>query len=74
MQAQCAAREPAIGDAIRDGYARLVEYVRAASGAADAEVQEFFARGMLCHLLVAIGVPQVDARWARTLDEGFRHY
>lgn len=74
MQAQCAAQEPAIGEAVRSEYARLVEYVRAASGAADEEIQLFFARGMLCHLLVALGVPTVDARWARTLSDGFTHY
>jgi len=74
MQAQCAAREPAIGEVVRAEYARLVEYVRAASGGADKEVQQFFAIGALCHLVVAIGVPAVDARWARTLDDGIRHY
>jgi AcrR family transcriptional regulator len=74
LHAQCAAREAAIGQAVRAGYARLVEYVRAASGGTDAEIQEFFARGMLCHLLAAIGAPSVDARWARTLREGIMHY
>lgn len=73
-QAQCAAQEPAIGEAVRSEYARLVEYVRAASGGTDADIQLFFARGTLCHLLVAIGAPSVDARWARTLSEGIRHY
>lgn len=73
-QAQCAAREPAIGDAVRSEYARLVEYVRAASGGTDAEIQTFFARGTLCNLLVAIDAPSVDARWAQTLGEGIRHY
>lgn len=74
-QAQCAAQEPAIGDAVRSEYARLVEYVRAASGgAADADIQLFFARGTLCHLVVAIGATSVDARWASTLSEGIRHY
>ncbi|MGH3246786.1 MAG: TetR/AcrR family transcriptional regulator [Trebonia sp.] len=74
LQAQCAAHEPAIGEAVRSGYARLVEYVRAASGGTDAQIQEFFARGMLCHLVVAVGAASVDARWARTLGEGIVHY
>ena len=74
LQAQCASREPAIGEAVRSEYARLVEYVRAASGGSDDEVQLFFARGMLCHLLAAIGAPSVDARWARTLSHGITHY
>ena len=73
-QAQCASQEPAIGETVRSEYARLVEYVRAASGGTDADIQLFFARGMLCHLLVAIGALSVDARWALTLNEGIRHY
>lgn len=72
-QAQCAAHEPAIGEALRSEYSRLVEYVRAASGGTDAEIQLFFARGTLCHLLVAIKAPSVDARWAQTLGEGIKH-
>jgi AcrR family transcriptional regulator len=73
-QAQCASQEPAIGEAVRSEYARLVEYVRAASGGSDADIQLFFARGTLCHLLVAIGALSVDARWALTLNQGIRHY
>jgi AcrR family transcriptional regulator len=73
-QAQCAAQEPAVGAAVQAEYARLVEYVRAASGGTDRDIQQFFATGMLCHLLVAIGAPSVDARWARTLSEGIRHF
>jgi AcrR family transcriptional regulator len=74
MQAQCAGRQPAIGQAVRSGYARLVEYVRAASGGTDAQIQDFFARGMLCHLVAAIGAQSVDARWAHTLGEGIVLY
>lgn len=68
-----AAQEPAIGEAMRAGVARSVEYARAASGADDAALQRFFATGMLCHLLVAIDSFAVNARWARTLDTGIRH-
>jgi AcrR family transcriptional regulator len=74
LHAQCAARELAVGDAVRAEYARTVEYVRAASGGTDEAIQQFFALGALCHLVVAIGGPAVDARWARTLDRGIRHY
>jgi AcrR family transcriptional regulator len=74
LHAQCAAREPAIGDAVRAEYARLVEYVRAASGGGDDAVQQFFAVGSLCHLLVSIDALEVDARWAKTLGNGIRHY
>ncbi|AQT76069.1 MULTISPECIES: TetR/AcrR family transcriptional regulator [Streptomyces] len=73
--AQAAAvSEAAVREAVRAGYARLVEYVRGASGAAEADVQQFFATGMLCHLLVSLDAPEVDAPWSRTLSAGIRHY
>jgi AcrR family transcriptional regulator len=65
MHAQCAAvSEPAVREVVQRGYARTV----------DPQVQEFFARGMLCHLVVAVDAAHVDAPWARTLSEGIRHY
>ncbi|MBR7675160.1 TetR/AcrR family transcriptional regulator [Streptomyces daliensis] len=74
LHAQCAAAsEPAVREAVRTGYARLVEYVRGISGAPEAEVQRFFAVGMLCHLVVALGAHELDTPWARTLSEGLRH-
>ncbi|KUN77420.1 TetR family transcriptional regulator [Streptomyces bungoensis] len=75
LHAQAAAvSEPAVREAVRQGYARLVEYVRGASGGTDEQVQEFFARGMLCHLIVSMGADEVDAPWTRTLAAGIRHY
>ncbi|BFV58338.1 hypothetical protein KCMC57_up34420 [Kitasatospora sp. CMC57] len=75
MHAQAAAlSEPAIREAVRAGYARLVEYVRGASGGDDRQVQEFFAVGMLCHLLVSMDADALDAPWARTLKAGIRHF
>ncbi|MER5567869.1 TetR/AcrR family transcriptional regulator [Streptomyces goshikiensis] len=73
--AQAAAvSEAAVREAVRTGYARMVEYVRGASGAAETEIQRFFATGMLCHLLVSLDVQDVDAPWSRTLSAGVRHY
>lgn len=66
--------EAAVREAVRTGYARMVEYVRGASGAAENEIQRFFATGMLCHLLVSLDVQDVDAPWSRTLSAGVRHY
>ncbi|MFJ7586816.1 TetR/AcrR family transcriptional regulator [Streptomyces sp. NPDC097617] len=75
LHAQAAAvSEPAVREAVRQGYARLVEYVRGASGAAEVQVQEFFARGMLCHLIVSMGADEVDAPWTRTLTAGIKHF
>ncbi|MGW2033433.1 TetR/AcrR family transcriptional regulator [Streptomyces spinosus] len=75
LHAQAAAvSEPAVREAVRQGYARLVEYVRGASGGTEEQVQEFFALGMLCHLIVSMGADEVDAPWTRTLAAGIRHY
>ncbi|MGW0336626.1 TetR/AcrR family transcriptional regulator [Streptomyces sp. NPDC003011] len=75
LHAQAAAvSDPAIREAVRAGYARTVEYVRGASGGSEQQVQEFFAVGMLCHLLVSIDAASVDAPWTRTLAAGITHY
>ncbi|MFC8278229.1 TetR/AcrR family transcriptional regulator [Streptomyces sp. NPDC057271] len=75
LHAQAAAvSEPAVRETVRQGYARLVEYVRGASGGTERQVQEFFATGMLCHLIVSMGADEVDAPWTRTLAAGITHY
>ncbi|MET9884698.1 TetR/AcrR family transcriptional regulator [Streptomyces sp. NPDC006430] len=75
LHAQAAAvSEPPVREAVRQGYARLVEYVRGASGGSEQQVQQFFALGMLCHLIVSLGVEEVDAPWTRTLSAGITHY
>ncbi len=75
LHAQAAAvSEPAIREAVRAGYARTVEYVRGASGGSEPQVQDFFAVGMLCHLVVSIRADEVDAPWTRTLTAGITHY
>ena len=75
LHAQAAAvSEPAVREAVRQGYARLVEYVRGASGGTEQQVQQFFALGMLCHLIVSMGADEVDAPWTRTLSTGITHY
>jgi AcrR family transcriptional regulator len=75
LHAQAAAvSEAAVREAVRQGYARVVEYVRGASGAEEERVQDFVARGMLCHLIVSVDADGVDAPWARTLTKGIAHH
>jgi len=74
LQAQCAASVPAIGEALRAGYADLIEYVRTVSGADDAAIQRFFAYGALCNVVVAMSAETVEAPWAQTLAAGLRHF
>ncbi|MFI9785176.1 TetR/AcrR family transcriptional regulator [Kitasatospora sp. NPDC051984] len=75
LHAQAAAvSEPAVREVVRRGYARLVEYVRGASGGSDEQIQQFFAIGMLCHLIVSMGADEADGPWMRTLAAGVTHY
>ena len=67
LHAAAACTEPAVRDAVRQGFERLVEFVRQATGAEDAAIQEFFAVGMLANFIAAMGAERLKARWARTL-------
>ena len=58
---------PAIQAACRDGFKRLVGFVRDVSGAPDDEIQRFFAHGMLCNVIAALDVWTLDAPWAHAL-------
>ncbi|MGW2650437.1 TetR/AcrR family transcriptional regulator [Streptomyces sp. NPDC001393] len=74
LHAQAAAvSEPAVREVVRRGYARLVEYVRGACGGSEGQIQQFFAAGMLCHLIVSMGADEADGPWMRTLSAGITH-
>lgn len=73
VHAQSVADIPEIGEALRSGLARVTEFVKERSGAADDDVQRFIAYGQLCHLLVTARVEDVPASWARILSHGIRH-
>jgi AcrR family transcriptional regulator len=59
--------EPAIRDAMRRCFARLVDLVERESGAGPDEVRAFFAMGMLLNVLAALEAPTLDAHWAEVL-------
>ena len=73
VHAQSAADTPEIADAVRRGLAKVTEFARSRSGAADDEVQRFIAYGQLCHLIVTAELDGVPEPWARTLTVGMRH-
>ena len=73
VHALSASAVPEIRDAVRRGLARVVELVRERSGGTDAQVQEFVARGQLCHLVVTAELDDVPASWASALTAGIRH-
>ncbi len=59
---------PAIGDAMRACFDRLVTLTREESGAPDEEIQRFFAKGMLLNVLRALDAQELDEPWARLLS------
>ena len=73
VHAQSAAGEPQIREALRRGYAGVVEVARRRSRANDSQVQQFVAYGQLCHLIVTADLDSIDQSWAKTLTGGMRH-
>lgn len=73
VHAQSAADVPEIGEALRAGLRRVVDFARSRSRATDAAVQRFIAYGQLCHLIVTAGVDDVPEDWARLLAAGIYH-
>jgi AcrR family transcriptional regulator len=67
LQAQAAASEPEVRDALRRGFAGLLDMTERASGASPQRVQQFFARGMLCNVSAAMQIYDLDEHWARVL-------
>lgn len=73
VHAQSACDVPEIRDAVRRGIAEVVRVMSRESGADDTAVQQALAYGQLCHLVVQVGLGEVDASWARVVDHGIRH-
>jgi AcrR family transcriptional regulator len=65
MQSYAACSEPDIREVVRDGYRRLVAEVGRLSGAGGAELQAFFAMGMLLNVAASIDDPELGdpASW-----------
>ncbi len=67
LQGHAAAGEPEVRDALRRGFARLLELVERETGAAPEEIQRFFAMGMLLNVIAAMEADQLPEHWARVL-------
>ena len=67
LHANSAVSEPRVRVALQDCYAKQVEYIRAISGADDAQIRTMMASNLLDNVMTAIGATAVDAPWARTL-------
>ena len=60
LQAQVAATEPEVRDALRRGFADLLDITERASGASPQRVEQFFAGGMLCNASAATQTYYLD--------------
>ncbi len=67
LQGQAAASEPEVRAALRRGFRMLLEMVERETGASPVEIQAFFARGMLCNVLAAMQIHDLDEHWAKVL-------
>ena len=70
LQGQAAASELVVRDTLRHGFRRLYEMVEREWPASPAEVQAFFAHGMLCNVLAAMQIGDLNERWAEVLTTG----
>jgi AcrR family transcriptional regulator len=67
LHAAAACTRPAIRDAVREGFAQVVEVLRELSGADDAAIQRVLALGVLSNFIAAMDAEALDEQWARTL-------
>jgi AcrR family transcriptional regulator len=70
MHMYAASDEPEIREVAREGYGELVGFVTRASGEPQAQVTQFFARGMLINVIAAMGVRDAGIDWADRLIGG----
>jgi AcrR family transcriptional regulator len=67
LQGQAAATEPAVRDALRHGFRMLYEMAEREWPTSPAEMQAFFAHGMLCNVIAAMEIEGLHERWAEVL-------
>jgi AcrR family transcriptional regulator len=67
LQGQAAASEPEVRAVLRRGFKLLFEMVERETAASALEIQQFFARGMLCNLIAAMEIYELPEHWAEVL-------
>ena len=63
---------PTVRDALRRGFAGLLDMVERESGASPQEIQLFFAHGMLCNVIAAMQIDELGEHWAEVLAHAAR--
>jgi AcrR family transcriptional regulator len=70
LQGQAAASEPVVRGELRHGFRMLYEMVEREWDASPAEIQAFFAHGMLCNVIAATQLGDLHEPWAEVLTNG----
>jgi AcrR family transcriptional regulator len=70
MEAYAACDDPEVREAMRAGYGKLHLFVETVSGADEATVAGWFARGMLLNVVAAMDLWDAREPWARRLVGG----
>lgn len=70
LHGQAACQEPAIAEAVRDGFRSVLDTATEVSGADSEAVREFMASGMLLNTLGAMDVSRRHPRWMNGLRRG----
>lgn len=63
LHAYAAASYPEIRLVVREGYAQVVAYVAERTGSGAEELRAFFGMGMLCNVVAALGLDDVEDLW-----------
>lgn len=67
LQAYAACDDPDVRTVVSRGFGRLVDYAEAVSGADPVTLAQFFAFGMLCNVIAAMGLNESSEPWAKRL-------
>lgn len=68
LQTYAAADDPEIRAAAQAGFRRVWEALERITGVDVEQIRGFYAMGMLCNVITALGVDELDEAWARAAD------
>lgn len=69
LQMYAACDDPEIRACAREGFRKLYHLVQAASGCPPVAMARFFASGMLCNVVAALRLDEIDEPWANALGD-----
>lgn len=68
LHAYSASVVPAIGDTVKAGVQRVVEYIQVETGVTNDEIQQFIGRGLIATISVSLGIENLQEPWAQALN------